>query len=106
MAVDYISALNAGSGLNTTQIVDALVEAEKAPQQSALQKDITKNEVSVSAYAQIKSSMATLNTSLSALEGENGFVASSSTSDVTISVTDASELTPAQPCRGRTSARR
>jgi flagellar hook-associated protein 2 len=93
MAVDYISALNAGSGLNTTQIVDALVEAEKAPQQSALQKDITKNEVSVSAYAQIKSSMATLNTSLSALEGENGFVASSSTSDVTISVTDASELT-------------
>jgi flagellar hook-associated protein 2 len=93
MAVDYISALNAGSGLNTTQIVDALVEAEKAPQQSAIQKDITKNEVSVSAYAQIKSSMATLNTSLSALEGENGFVASSSTSDVTVSVTDASELT-------------
>lgn len=93
MAVDYISALNAGSGLNTTQIVDALVEAEKAPQQSAIQKDITKNEVSVSAYAQIKSSMATLNTSLNALEGENGFVASSSTSDVTVSVTDASKLT-------------
>ncbi len=93
MAVDYISALNAGSGLNTTQIVDALVEAEKAPQQSAIQKDITKNEVSVSAYAQIKSSMATLNTSLGALEGENGFVASSSTSDVTVSVTDASDLT-------------
>ena len=28
MAVDYISALNAGSGLNSTQIVDALVDAE------------------------------------------------------------------------------
>lgn len=93
MAVDYISALNAGSGLNTTQIVDALVEAEKAPQQSAIEKDITKNEVSVSAYAQIKSSMATVNSSLNALEGENGFIARSSTTDVTLSVTDASELT-------------
>ena len=31
MAVDYISTLNAGSGLNTTQIIDALVDAERAP---------------------------------------------------------------------------
>ena len=28
MAQDYLSALNAGSGLNVTQIVDALVDAE------------------------------------------------------------------------------
>ena len=33
MAVDYLSALNAGSGLNTTQIVDALVEASRAPKE-------------------------------------------------------------------------
>ncbi len=38
MAVDYLSALNAGSGLNTTQIVDALVEASRAPKEQAINK--------------------------------------------------------------------
>jgi len=38
MAVDYLSALNAGSGLNTTQIIDSLVEAEKAPREAAIQE--------------------------------------------------------------------
>ena len=33
MATDYLSALNAGSGLNVTQIVDALVDAERVPKQ-------------------------------------------------------------------------
>ena len=31
MAVDYLSSLNIGSGLNSTEIIDALVEAERAP---------------------------------------------------------------------------
>ena len=30
MAVDYLSSLNVGSGLNTKEIIDALVEAERA----------------------------------------------------------------------------
>ena len=30
MAVDYLSALNVGSGLNVTQIVDALVDRRKS----------------------------------------------------------------------------
>lgn len=92
MAVDYLSALNAGSGLNTTQIVDALVDAERAPQQTTIEKDIATNQVSVSAYAQIKSSLSTLKTSLAAMEGQNGFAASSSTTDVTLTVTDSSKL--------------
>ena len=40
MAVDYLSALNAGSGLNTTQIVDALVEASRAPKEAAINKKV------------------------------------------------------------------
>ena len=45
MAVDYLSALNVGSGLNVTQIVDAIVEAEKVPQETIIQKKIDeKNE--------------------------------------------------------------
>ena len=40
MAVDYISMLNAGSGLNTTQIVDALVDAERAPREEKIQAQV------------------------------------------------------------------
>ena len=29
MATDYINILNAGSGLNTKEIIDSLVEAER-----------------------------------------------------------------------------
>ncbi len=32
MAIDYLSSLNVGSGLNTTQIIDAIVAAEQEPQ--------------------------------------------------------------------------
>mgnify|MGYP003314847352 CR=1 FL=1 len=32
--VDYLSTLNAGSGLNTTQIIDALVDAEIVTQEN------------------------------------------------------------------------
>ena len=38
MAVDYLSAINqSGSGLNITQIVDGLVDAEKTPQEDLIQ---------------------------------------------------------------------
>ena len=40
MAVDYLSAINRqGSGLNITEIVDSLVEAETAPQVDKIQKE-------------------------------------------------------------------
>ena len=47
MAVDYLSALNAGSGLNTTQIVDALVEANRAPKAEAINKKVEENNVKI-----------------------------------------------------------
>ena len=50
--VDYLSALNTkGSGLNITQIVDALVDAEKTPQTSLIEKKIETNNISISAIA-------------------------------------------------------
>ena len=37
MAVDYLSAINSkGSGMNITQLVDALVTAEIAPQRNLI----------------------------------------------------------------------
>ena len=57
MAVDYLSALNVGSGLNVTQIVDAIVDAERVPQENVIQKRIDDKTVSVSALGQLKNDL-------------------------------------------------
>ena len=46
MVTDYLSALNIGSGLNTTQIIDALVAAEQEPKEAIL--NLQKDEATVS----------------------------------------------------------
>ena len=52
MAVDYLSAINRqGSGLNITELVDSLVEAETAPQVEKIQKDIDNRNAAISGYA-------------------------------------------------------
>ena len=44
MTVDYLSAINqGGSGLNITQIVDSLFEAEQTPQENQIQTKILKS---------------------------------------------------------------
>ena len=57
MAVDYLSALNVGSGLNVTQIVDALVDAEKVPQESRIQEQLDERNVSISSLGDVKSDL-------------------------------------------------
>ena len=69
MAVDYLSALNAGSGLNVTQIVDALIDAEKAPREATLNSKIEEKTVSISAFAEVKKEFSALKTSLTTLGG-------------------------------------
>ena len=61
MAVDYISALNQnGSGLNITQIVDSLVEAETTPAKERVNKKIEENNASISAFGELTSDLNTL----------------------------------------------
>jgi flagellar hook-associated protein 2 len=67
MAVDYLSAMNVGSGLNVTQIVDALVDAEKAPREAQLNENIEEKTVSISAFAEVKQEFNTLKTNLATL---------------------------------------
>ena len=60
MAVDYISALNQnGSGLNITQIVDSLVEAETTPEKERINKKIEENNASISAFGELTSELDT-----------------------------------------------
>ena len=89
MAVDYLSAINqGGSGLNITQIVDSLVDAEKVPQENQIQQRIDSKNLSISAIGEIKSALSTLSTSLDILKGNTALKASSTSAAVSASITD------------------
>ena len=57
MAVDYLSALGVGAGIDQKAIVEALVEAERAPQQASLDRMISRSEVRVSSFGVVKSTL-------------------------------------------------
>ena len=88
MATDYLSALNAGSGLNVTQIVDALVDAERVPKQEKIDEAKDTATVKISALGSLKNELSVFQTNTTALDGQIGLALSSSTSNVTLSRTD------------------
>ena len=71
MAVDYLSALNVGSGLNVTQIVDAIIDAERVPRENQLNKRIDERTVSISALGEVKTEVKTFKDNLEFLETTN-----------------------------------
>ena len=52
-AQKLLTSLNAGSGVDVASLAQNLVDAEKVPQQNAINAKITKNEARVSGYAAI-----------------------------------------------------
>jgi len=89
MAVDYLSSINqSGSGLNITQIVDGLVEAEKSPQEDQIQSKIDAKTTSISAIGEIKSALSSLSTSLNALTGNTSLKVNSTSSAISATITD------------------
>ncbi|SIS46838.1 flagellar filament capping protein FliD [Neptunomonas antarctica] len=58
MDTSIISALGAGSGIDTTSLVKSLVEVEKAPQQARLDTKTETLNAQISAYGTLKSSLA------------------------------------------------
>ena len=94
MAVDYLSALNSkGSGLNITQIVDSLVQAEKTPQSELINNKITKNNTSISAIAEVKSALSGLSSSIKTLKGSTALTPTSNSTSITVEINDASKAT-------------
>ena len=92
MAVDYLSALNTkGSGLNITQIVDSIVEAEIAPQKDALQKKIDDKNTAISALGEIVSELSALKSDLDTLKNSAKMAPTSATTALGISVSDNSK---------------
>jgi len=89
MTIDYLSALNIGSGLNTKEIVDALVEAERAPKAGEITTAKEKRNVEISSLGQIKQGFEKLETSLSPIEKVTGLVTSASGTSVSVEISDA-----------------
>ena len=87
MAVDYLSAINRqGSGLNISEIVDSLVEAETAPQVNRIQKDIDNRNAAISGYALVANELGKLKTFTESLNGSSAFSVSSSSSSIHVKV--------------------
>ena len=90
MAVDYLSALNAGSGLNVTQIVDALVDAERVPKQQKIDEAKETATVKISALGSLKNELSVFERNTEALDGQIGLKLSSSTGNISLNRTDSS----------------
>ncbi len=90
MTTDYLSALNAGSGLNVTQIVDALVDAERVPKQEKIDEAKETATVKISALGSLKNELSVFQTNTTSLDGQIGLALSSSTSNVALSRTNSS----------------
>ncbi len=89
--IDYVTAMGAGSGINTTEVVDALVEAQRAPLQQSIDRLKTKADVQISAYGYVKSALTTLKEAFDALNDVSevyDFAVSSSDSTVISGVAD------------------
>ena len=92
--VDYISALNAGSGLNTTQIVDTLVDAEVLPKQNKINDQVAEKNVSISSLGQVKSNFTTFDTNLAILADQNAIITASSSTAITVTADSTTSLKP------------
>ena len=94
MAVDYLSAINKqGSGLNITQIVDSIVQAETAPIASRIQKNIDDKNAVISGYALIAAELDKMKQYADTAKGSTAFSVNSDSSAVTVNVSDQSLAT-------------
>ena len=92
MAVDYLSAINKqGSGLNITQIVDSIVQAETAPVASRIQKNIDDKNAVISGYAVIAAELDKMKDYANSAKGSTAFSANSDNSAVGVKVSDQSQ---------------
>ena len=94
MSVDYLSALNnQGSGLNITQIVDSLVQAETAPLTSQIDKKIQKKNQQISGYGLVAAELGKMKDYAASIKGSTAFSVSSDSSAVSVKVSDQSQAT-------------
>ena len=72
-STDYLNALGVGSAFNTTEIVTALVDAERAPEQSRLEGKIEESNAEISALGLVKASILELQVAAENLKDADDF---------------------------------
>jgi flagellar hook-associated protein 2 len=93
MATDYLSALNAGSGLNTSEIIESIVEAERAPKANIIETAKEKRTVAISGLGQVKIDLETFTGALDEINGNTGLAVSQVGTSVSLEITDAATAT-------------
>ena len=94
MAIDYINALNAGSGLNTVEIIDSLVDAERVPREQLINEGKDKKTVEISSLGKIKQQVEVFSSSIGVLDGQTGVLIRNSSSAFGHTVDDRSVISP------------
>ncbi len=89
---DVFSALNVGSGLNTTELIKNLIEAERAPKEEKITNKIETTEVSISAIAELKKTIKDSNDVIDDLDGTNVFAGNSTSTAVSLTVDDPAKI--------------
>ena len=79
MAVDYLGALGAGSGIDSKNLVESLVAAERQPAETRINKKIESSERQISAYGTVMSSLQLLEVAFERLDDASDFANYSST---------------------------
>jgi len=95
MAIDYLSALGAGSDLNTTDLVSGLVAAERAPRETSLNSKIDGAQAEISAYGEVLAAISGLEAAFDNLNDVRDFAdyRTSLTGNLTSDSTSAFTLT-------------
>lgn len=83
MAIDFLGALGAGSDIDTKSLVQSLVDAERAPRQTSIEKKVEKAESEVSAFGIVLSSFSALSDAFARLNDASEFA------DFTVNVSGA-----------------
>ena len=90
MATDYIKALNAGTGLNTTEIIDGLMAAQREPAADKITKAREEKTVSISGLGVLKQTLNIAQTGLTSLEGITGLTLGNSGTAMEMTIADTS----------------
>ena len=72
-AQKILTSMGAGSGVDTASLAQNLVDAERVPQQNAINAKITKNEARISGYSALSFVMNQLKTSFGAMKVKSDF---------------------------------
>ena len=76
-----INKLGSGSGIDVTSLAQSLVEAEKAPRADAINKNISKNQATISGYAAVKYALSNVKTAFDNLKDKSDFISINATTN-------------------------